>query len=135
MTELATNDKIEEVEKAMLELPQLECPLQHHFCNGVYLRVITMPKGAKIIGHEHKTEHFNVILSGKAKVICGDDVSIIEAPHLFVSKPGVRKILEIIEDMSWMTVHPTDKKEFSDGLESDLINKSASFKSKLEVCK
>lgn len=129
---LETKSEIESLEGMMLELPQVECPLEHHFCNGVYLREITMPAGTRIIGHEHNTEHFNIILKGRAKVYCEGDVSTITAPHLFVSGPGARKILEIEEDMTWMTVHPTDKTELSKDLENDLISKSETFKRKLE---
>jgi hypothetical protein len=128
------NRKIEGIEGAMLHLPQIECLLNHHFCEGVYLRELTMPAGSKIIGHEHKTKHFNIVLSGKADVSINGDIHRIEAPYLFISEPGVRKVLNIVEDMTWVTVHPTEHGEFSSDLESDLIIKSEEFQ-RMEIRK
>jgi hypothetical protein len=48
---------------------------------------------------------------------------MIEAPCTFVSGPGVRKALYIIEDMRWATVHPT-KETNIEKLESKLVVKS-----------
>jgi hypothetical protein len=37
----------------------------------------------------------------------GGKVEWIEGPCTFVSAAGVRKVLFILEDMEWTTVHPT----------------------------
>jgi len=121
-----TLEKIEAVEARLLDLPQVNCPLKHQFAPGVYFREVFMPKGTFVIGHEHQTEHFNVVLSGKASVLCDGVVMDIAAPHVFVSQPGVRKILYIKEDMRWATVHPTTETDL-DILEPLLIRKSAAF--------
>jgi len=117
------NTKIEEVENQLLDLPQVEAPVRNMFAPGVYIREITMYAGSVVIGHEHKTEHFNIILTGKAKVVQDDKTSIIQAPDIFVSKPGVRKVLHIIEDMVWATVHPTKETDLTK-LEEEIIQKS-----------
>lgn len=93
--------------KELLKLPQVECPLEHHFCDGVYARQITMPANTFIVGKRHKTAHFNIILKGKAKVLIDGVVSIIEAPCILNSNIDVRKVLFIIEEMTWVTIHPT----------------------------
>ena len=121
------NDKAEEFEGQMLAKPQVDCPLRHMFAPGVYLREITMPAGTDVLGHEHKTEHFNVVMKGKAEVMNGKEVvEIIEAPYIFKSGPGVRKALKIIEEMVWVTVHVTDETEISK-LDETLIQKSDTF--------
>lgn len=120
------NRVIERAEEKLLMLPQIDCPLEHKFAPGVYLREIIMPKGAFIIGHEHKTEHFNIVLSGRARVLIGGDVQEIVAPCIFVSKPGVRKVLYILEEMRWATVHPTEETNVG-RLEDELIAKSATY--------
>lgn len=66
-----------------------------------------MPANTFVIGNEHLTEHFNIVLTGKARVMVGDQVMNLHAPCSFVSKPGVMKVLLILEDMIFMTVHPT----------------------------
>lgn len=99
--------QIEAIEKELLELPQVECPVTHHFQPGCYCREIFMPAGTFVLGHEHKTEHQNIILSGCARVWIAGGMEILSAPMVFSSKPGVRKLLHILEDMRWLTVHPT----------------------------
>lgn len=86
-----------------------------------------MRAGTFVIGHEHKTEHFNIVLTGRASVMLEDGkVQEIVAPCTFVSHAGVRKVLYIHEDMIWQTVHPTEETDV-DKLEAALIVKSVSF--------
>ena len=120
----------------MLDHPQVECPLVHRFTPGIYLREITMPAGTIVVGHKHLTEHLNIILTGRALVAWDGNVELLEAPHTFVSGPGVRKMLLILEDMVWQTIHNindnidvddlTDKRlgALVDFLEPDIIVKS-----------
>lgn len=123
---LPTLKEIEQVEAEHLRLPQVEMPLTHLFPPGVYYREIFMPKDAFVIGHQHKTEHLNIVLSGKANVLCDGQVMEIKAPHVFISKAGVRKMLHIIEDMRWATIHPTNETDLAK-LEVLLIDKSQAW--------
>ena len=103
--------------------------LTHHFGPNVYIREIFMEaKRHKIvIGCMHKTEHFNIVLTGRASVLMDPETGEwqeIKAPCIFISKPGVKKVLEIHEDMRWLTVHPLaeDKTEADmDELEEMLV--------------
>lgn len=122
------NTAIEEVERNLLSQPQVECPLRHLFAPGVYYREVTMPAGTLVIGHEHLTEHFNIVTKGVARVMIDGEFHLIQAPHVFVSKPGVRKVLLIDEDMTWATVHVTTETDL-EILESTLIRHSESFDS------
>jgi len=121
-----SNKDIEKAEGLALKQEQVEAPLHHAFAPGVYLRQVVMPKGAMIIGHEHKTEHFNVVLSGHASVLMNGEVQEIKAPSIFVSKAGVRKVLLIHETMIWATIHPTNETQI-ERLEEELIIKSETF--------
>jgi len=123
--------RIESIEAELLRLPQVDCPLVHRFAPGVYLREIFMPAGTFIIGQQHKTEHFNIILRGRARVSIDGVVQIIEAPFTFVSHIDVRKVLYIEEDMVWQTVHPTNETDLGK-LEEQLIVKSASYQKHVE---
>lgn len=103
-----------------------DCPLVHRFAPGIYLREIFMREGLFVIGHAHKTEHFNIVLKGRARVMINGEVEEIVGPCTFKSGVGVRKVLYILSDMIWQTVHPTDKTDISE-LENDLIIKSPAF--------
>ena len=120
------NEQIASIEAELLKYKQIEFPLKHLFAPGVYIREITMPRGEHgvlVIGHEHKTEHFNIVLTGRAIVLSGEELHYISAPSVFVSKAGVRKVLVIVEDMRWLTVHPTSETDLKK-LEDELVVKT-----------
>lgn len=127
----ASNSQIEKLVAEMEVLPQVEMPLDHRFAPGVYLREIFMPAGTFVIGHEHKTEHFNIVLQGRATVMIDGVKHEIAAPHTFVSGPGVRKVLYIHEDMRWQTVHanPDEERDIA-SLEERLLELNPDFLSR-----
>jgi hypothetical protein len=86
-------------------LKQAKYEMRHSFAPGIYLREIKMFAGTELIGAEHLTEHFNFVLTGKALVKMAGRTEAIEAPCYFKSGESVRKMLCIIEDMRWVTVH------------------------------
>lgn len=114
--------------------------LKHSFAPGIYLREIFMPApkgvqveegqiaGTMLIGHEHNFEHFNMVLSGRALVSINGIVEEIVGPCYFKSGAGVRKVLWVIEDMRWVTIHPNeDNCQDIPTLEARLIKPSATF--------
>jgi quercetin dioxygenase-like cupin family protein len=113
------------LEQAMLGLDQVECPVNEIFAPGVYYREIFMPAGLVVVGHEHKTKHLNIVLSGRALVTIDGQTQEI-GPGTFVSEAGVRKALVILEDMRWATIHPTDETD-PKKLEESLITKSEQY--------
>jgi hypothetical protein len=124
--------QIEAVEGLMLQGPQLAAPVEHHFAPGVYAREIFMPAGSIVIGHEHRTEHLNIVLTGKARVFMGgEELETITAPAIFKSAAGVRKVLHVIEAMRWMTIHPTPETDL-DKLDAELIKPSETFKNHMK---
>lgn len=86
-----------------------------------------MPAGALILGHEHTTEHFNIVLSGLALVLIDGKISTVKAGDVFKSGPGCRKALLIKEEMRWITVHGTDETDV-EKIESKLTVQSEIFK-------
>ena len=107
-------------------LPQVDCPLKHHFLPGVYVREIFMPAGSIVIGKIHKTRHFNIIQKGKVMLISEHDKKILEGPCTFVSEAGIQKLLYIYEDTVWSTVHLTENTSL-ESLESELIEQDDSY--------
>lgn len=92
---------------------QVDMPVTHRYAPGVYIREIFMPAGTLVIGHIHKTCHFNIVLKGRALVQMEGRTEEIVAPCTFVSQAGVQKCLYIAEDMVWQTVHhnPSDSQD------------------------
>jgi len=107
------------------EIKEGELPLTHTFSDGVYAREIFMPKGMLIIGHIHNTTHLNIVSTGKALVSINGVVEEITAPYTFESKAGTRKVLYIMEDMFWTTIHRTDETDI-ETIENIMVDKEAS---------
>lgn len=126
-TQQYTNERIEDLESIMLQMPQVAVPLFHSFAPGVYIREVVMPAGTFVLGHCHKTEHFNIALSGRAAVLMDGVVHHITAPAIIKSGPGVRKIFYVHEELRWATVHPTTETDIQK-LEEDLVTPSETFK-------
>ena len=101
-----------------LELKELDVkkdlPVLNIFSDGVYSRTIFMPAGTIVVGKKHKTRHLNMVMSGKARVWMDGEVRDIMAPDIIESKEGCRKILYIVEDMHWTTIHPTDSQDIEE---------------------
>ncbi len=120
---------IEKLEGSLLaNAEQPECSLVHNFSPGVYVRELTMPTDSIIVGHEHRTQHLNIISKGSCILLDLDtqETTDIVAPYTFESKAGVRKVLYIVEECTWSTVHVTQETDL-DKLEAELIVKSDTY--------
>lgn len=111
-----SNDFIDAVEYVMInemvesgEFVLIQAPVKHEFIDGQYIRTITMPSGSRFTSAIHKFYHPFFVLKGKLTVWSENDgVQFIEAPFRGITTPGTRRILNIIEETSWSTVHRTD---------------------------
>jgi len=107
---LTMGEQVAAIGHVLSQMPQTELPLKHHFAPHVYIREISMPADTVVIGHIHRTEHFNILIKGACLIVHADGRrEELRAPMTFVSKAGVQKVLYIIEDMIWQTVHVTDE--------------------------
>ncbi len=131
---LVDQSKIEQVESHLLDLPQVECPVVHHFGPGIYIREVTLPAGTLAIGHAQRFEHLNIMLTGAVAMV-GDDgqTKVLRAPMIFVGKPG-RKLGYVLETCIWQNVYATDERDI-DKLESMFLDKSATWQAHNEAAK
>ena len=67
--EAPTAEQIRRFESAMLEMPQVEIPLEHTFAPGLYVRTITVPAGATLVGKVHATDHIFIISKGDMTLV------------------------------------------------------------------
>ena len=74
----------------------------------LYAREMRLPKGTVAVGKIHKGRTLNIISQGKFTTIIDGEKVTIEAPHIWVSEPGVQKAAYIEEDVSWTNVHITE---------------------------
>lgn len=126
-TELTASQKVEALESHMLDHPQVDCPVVHHFGPGIYVREVHLPKGALALGHAQRFEHLNIMLKGKVAMPSPDGgLKILEAPSIFVGQPG-RKFGYILEDVVWQNVYATNETDI-DKLEEMFLDKSNTWK-------
>lgn len=119
-------DDIEGVERMMLDIQQMPCPVIHRFAPGLYIREITLPAGGFCIGAEHTVEHLNVMLAGRVSVRNeAGGVTELVAPMSYVGKPG-KKVGYVHEDVVWQNIFATDETDI-ETLESMFVVKGAAW--------
>jgi hypothetical protein len=124
--EIAQAEQVDRLEQAMLDMPQAECPVVHHFGPGTYVREVTLPAGTIAIGHAQRFEQLNIMLTGKVAIIGNDGkVKELTAPMIFVGPPG-RKIGYVIETTTWLNVYATDERDI-EKLEAHFLDKSPAW--------
>lgn len=112
------------LEKALEKLPQVECPVWHHFAPGLYARKMLIRKGTVLTGAVHKTEHL-CIISGDIEVSTDEGMRRITDSHAIItSKPGAKRAGYAHEDTYWTTVHATEETDL-DKLVEELTESTA----------
>ena len=97
----------------MKQFPQAIPPVKHHFSKGVYAREIFMPKDMLVVGKIHKTRHLNIISQGKCLVVTPTRQIEIEAPFTFESAEGEQKVVYMLSDVIWTTIHLTESTDLA----------------------
>lgn len=97
------------------------CPVKHHFAPGSYGREMTLPAGLVVVGKIHKHAHINVISKGRVQVFTEQEgVLELAAPCTFVSSPGTKRVVHVLDETVWTTVHVTDKTDLAE-IEREVI--------------
>ena len=100
--------RVEALERAMESMPQVECPIEHHFAPGVYVRQMTMCKDVVLTGAVHKTEHLCILAKGRVHVVNNDEVREYVAPAVIAASKGTKRAITALEDSVWFNIHPTE---------------------------
>ncbi|NOV28010.1 hypothetical protein E5S69_31485 [Cupriavidus necator] len=101
--------RVRELEAAMNQHPQVDCPVRHYFAPGMYAREIRIPKGTVLVGAIHKTENLAVLSAGRLQLVTDDGTVEIAAPHTLTVKPGQKNCALALEDAVWTNFFPTDE--------------------------
>lgn len=104
-----------------IDVGKESCPVRHHFAPGAYGREMILPAGLVVVGKIHKHAHINVVSSGRVQVFTEHEGTVeIVAPCTFVSSPGTKRVVHVLETTVWTTVHVTDKTDLAD-IEREVI--------------
>jgi hypothetical protein len=115
------SQKVEVLLSQVEQMPQVDCQTKHYFGPSIYIREVTMPAGAVVIGKPHRKEHMCVMLQGRM-IIIQEDGSRKElvAPMTFVGNAG-RKVAYIIETTVFQNILATDETDI-EVLENMLVD-------------
>lgn len=114
------------MEAALMNLPQEDCPVFHRFGPGLYIREVHIPSGTMAVGHSHKKPHLNTLLKGKISMpMENGEIIVLEAPFSYVALPG-RKIGYVLEDLVWQNIFATDETDIVK-LEDMFLDKSENY--------
>lgn len=105
----AAQEKVSKLEKSMLHLPQIHCPVRHHFAPGVYAREITIPKDTVLVGVVHKRDNLVVLSAGKLRLVTEAGFTDISAPHTLLCKAGSKNAAVALEDSVWTNFFATEE--------------------------
>lgn len=124
---VATLEVIQALERELAKFPQVECPVEHFFADGLYARKILMPADTVVTSKYHKTNHFAVILRGEVDVWepGGPKVRHV-APAFFMTKAGTKRVLHTSTETEWVTFHATEHKDVAK-IEADIIDPEMSM--------
>ena len=98
-------DKIETLERLLLEQPQVLMPVEHAFCNGLYARTMSVPGGSIITGAIHRSENFLVVRQGRGVIGTLSGLKWYAEGDIFVSRAGAKNFAYIEEDTIFTTFH------------------------------
>ena len=118
--------KVNTLYEAAITQPQIQCEEKHHFGPNLYIKEVTMPTGALIIGKHHRMEHLCNMVSGRMIVMDeqGNKKELV-APTTFMAKPG-RKIAYIIETVVFQNIYSTPETDI-EKLENMCVDNSKDF--------
>lgn len=107
----AVRAQVNQLEAQLLTMPQVDCPVRHIFASGMYAREMTIPAGTVITGAVHKTQHITILSKGRIQVLREEGVIEMTAPSTFISSPGTKNAVHVIEEAVWTTFHPNPDDE------------------------
>ena len=128
--DLEFNDKLVLIQNAIVGLNNVLSsdeaieelnPLEHTFGDGMYIRKVRSPAGQLLISKQHKQDHPWFLLEGKLTIIDQEGSKTITAPANGITKAGTKRLISIIEDVVWVTVHRTNHTDV-DKIEEELID-------------
>lgn len=117
-----TRERIFDLQAAIAEMPQVECPVRHFFAGGLYAREMFIPAGTCAVGKIHRHDQITMVLGDITIVTPGQEPVRINSCEPFVSPAGIKRAAFAHVDTFITTFHanPDDLRDV-DALEAALI--------------
>jgi hypothetical protein len=113
---------LSELEGVLKTMPQAEIMMTHTFGGGVYVRERCAKADTLIVGKRHRHETISILLKGILGVYneLGEETEIHEAPKIWVSPAGSKRMTYSHTDTILVTVHPTKETDL-EKIETEFI--------------
>lgn len=89
----------------MMTLPPVDCPINHYFAPGIYVREMIIPAHSFVVGHHHKHEHICSLIQGVIAFATESGHEIRQAPYTFRAAPGCKAVFSLT-DCVVINIHP-----------------------------
>lgn len=99
------------LEAELLKLPQVDMPVDHDFCNGLYARTMHIPAGTVLTGAIHKEESFFLVRKGELIVSTDNGPRKLIPGDMSVSKIGTKRAGIALTDVEVTTFHANPTNE------------------------
>jgi quercetin dioxygenase-like cupin family protein len=99
------------LEAEILKQPQVEMPVEHAFCSGLYARTMHIPAGTVATGAVHRSESFFLVRSGTLLLATESEPIQLDAGDMRVTRPGDKRAVVAITDVILTTFHPNPTNE------------------------
>ena len=125
--------RVDRLETALMDAPQIDCPVQHHFAPGIYAREISIPAGTVVVGAIHKTDNLIIVSKGRLRIVTEEGTTEVQAGDTITCKAGMKNAVVALEDSRWTNLLPNPEntvntaelvERFTFSKESDLIGGS-----------
>src|SRR4249919_1817233 len=122
LPKVPTLGQIKRLQDVIAECPQVECPVEHLFAPGMYVRQCSIPAGSIVVGKMHRHQHPVFLLAGSVQINTDRGMETITAPHSWISQENAKRALHTLTDCVFATVHlnPTDTHDL-DAIEAEVI--------------
>jgi len=93
------------LEREILKFPQIELPIDHSFCNGLYARTISIPAGTLVMGAVHRDECFFLVRYGQLVVTTDENLMVVSAGDMLTSRSESKRAGVAVSDAIVTTFH------------------------------
>lgn len=99
------------LEAEILRHEQVDMPVTHDFCEGLYARTMFIPAGTVLTGAIHKEESFFLLRTGILLVTTDDGPKRLLPGHMSVSRKGTKRAGVAVTDCEVTTFHANPTNE------------------------
>jgi mannose-6-phosphate isomerase-like protein (cupin superfamily) len=114
-------EAIYRLEEQLLMLPQVDMPVEHVFCDGLYARTMHIPAGTCLTGAVHRYESFFVVRKGQLIVTTDNGPKLLQAGDMSVTKVGAKRAGIAVTDVEVTTFHANPSNEQEPGALWDMF--------------